>query len=1138
RAIRPRPLDIAVVGLACLVPGATTAGRLWHNILTKHSPITEIPPDRFEADRWFDGDRKARDKIYGKWGGFVADLPFDPLKYGIPPASIPSIEPMQLLAMELVDRALRDAGYGDHNPLRERTSIVLGVGGGAGELGANYAFRAMLPRFLENPDESLWGQLPEWTEDSFAGILFNVVAGRISNRFDFGGVNCTIDAACASSLAAVYWACHELASGQCDMAISGGCDTMQNPFGYLCFAKAGALSPRGVPRVFDADADGIVISEGHAAVVLKRREDAERDGDKIYALIRAVSSGSDGRSKGLTAPRMEGQLRTLRRAYAQAGVDPASVRLFEAHGTGTAVGDQTEGQALTTLLAEANAPPQSVAVGSIKSMIGHTKCAAGAVGLVKAIMALQHRVLPPTLHVERPNPKAGLVDGPLFANTEARPWLEHAGPRRAGVSSFGFGGTNFHVLLEEYDRSPTARPVAARADRARELFVVGADEPAGIPPALRALAREAECLSRTEIDSAFARFAYTQHLRTARVAKTIRAALIAASLSELQDLLQKFAAALNERGEIIGKLPAGVHYTAQPPLAGETAFLFPGQGSQHPGMLQELAVEYPEVRACLERADAQLETILGDRLSKYLHPAPAYSDADRMRGVEELKATHIAQPALGACGRAMHLLLEAFGLRASMYAGHSFGELVALAAAGAVSEATLLQLAAARGQAMAQAGDSPRGAMLAVSATAAQLEPLIHDVADVWLANRNSPSQTVLSGSTAAIAAAQAKLEAAGVAVRQLPVSVAFHTPYMNAPREAFRATLAAAEVSTPTGRVYSNVTAAAYDGDATQIRTLLAEQLTSEVRFVEQIERMYQEGARIFVEVGPKGVLTGLVREILRGRPHVAIATQSTVDGGAERFLSALALLAVNGVDVSLDRLYEHRELEPLNRATLAGAVPEPLKPHMWLINGAYARRVGQPRRDTSPQARLASSHEPFTAVQQQTGGPTAYREESVENEPSMPAPPGREAAPPRQIATANHIASEIGSAGHPPEPVAPAGGGMTSNDYALFQQTMRQFLQTQESVLRHLFGGGSGAAAQGAIEAAPAVPVAAPPATRQTPPVGESPASSADGVEPAVSPAVARQPVSAARPASASPPMPVSPAPKAAAPSISEPS
>ncbi len=451
----------------CSIPA-----ELWDNILQQRDLLQRVPTDRFDVDRWHDPQRGTRDKIYATTGGFVDTILFDPLKYGIPPKSLPSIEPVQLLALELVDRALQDAGCGGYqgdNPDKERCSVISRCGGGVSELCSRYIIRSALPHHFAHVDESLLGELPEWTEDSFAGILLNVIAGRVSNRFDLGGVNFTVDAACASSLAAVYLACRELADGTSDMVITGGCDTVQNPFGYLCFATAGALSPRGRSHTFDQSADGIAISEGLAAVVLKRVADAERDGDRIYAVIRAAAGGSDGRSLGMTAPRREGQVRTFSRAYAQARISPATVELFEAHGTGTALGDRTECESLATILNHGGATLHSSAIGSVKSNIGHTKCTAGVAGLMKAALALHHRVLPATIHVDSPDPQGPLVDGPLYVNTESRPWIRSENPRRAGVSAFGFGGTNFHVVLEDYEDAAwdapgnrARRPVAGR----------------------------------------------------------------------------------------------------------------------------------------------------------------------------------------------------------------------------------------------------------------------------------------------------------------------------------------------------------------------------------------------------------------------------------------------------------------------------------------------------------------------------------------------------------------------------------------------------------------------------------------------------------------------------------------------------
>ena len=274
----------------------------------------------------------------------------------------------------------------------------------------------------------------------------------MANRFDLGGRNFTVDAACAASLAAVDLAVRELEEGSSDMVVVGGADTMQNPFAYLCFSKTHALSPRGRCHTFDDSSDGIAISEGIAMIILKRLADAERDGDRIYAVIKGVGGSSDGKDKGLTAPRPEGQMRALTRAYAKAHVSPATVEIIEAHGTGTAVGDQAEVASLSRVFSAAGAARQSCGIGSVKSMIGHTKCTAGVASVIKIALALHHKVLPPTINVEKPNTRVNFPATPFYVNTEARPWIKKQVdvPRRAGVSAFGFGGTNFHAVLEEY----------------------------------------------------------------------------------------------------------------------------------------------------------------------------------------------------------------------------------------------------------------------------------------------------------------------------------------------------------------------------------------------------------------------------------------------------------------------------------------------------------------------------------------------------------------------------------------------------------------------------------------------------------------------------------------------------------------
>jgi acyl transferase domain-containing protein/NAD(P)H-dependent flavin oxidoreductase YrpB (nitropropane dioxygenase family)/NAD(P)-dependent dehydrogenase (short-subunit alcohol dehydrogenase family) len=1047
----PPPLDIAIVGIGCLLPGATDPQRYWDNILAKQDLIQEIPAERFEVERWFDPDPRARDKIYSRWGGFVPEVLFDPLKYGIPPASLASIEPMQLMALELVSRALADAGYECDNPLRARTSVILGVGGGAAELGVSYGFRSMLPKFLENPSEAVLAELPEWTEDSFAGILLNVVAGRVANRFDLGGANFTVDAACASSLAAVYLACRELSSGACDMVVTGGCDTMQGPMGYLCFSKTGALSPRGRARPFDATADGIAISEGHAAVVLKRRIDAERDGDQIYAVIRGAAGGSDGRHKGLTAPRFEGQLQTLRRAYAQARVSPASVELFEAHGTGTAVGDLAECQALGALLTASEAAASSTALGSVKSMIGHTKCAAGVAGLIKAALALKHRVLPPTLHVQEPSAKAGLEAGPLYVNADARPWVGHDQARRAGVSAFGFGGSNFHVVLEEYTDSPISDDVRMpRRELPAELFCLAAASPERLAQSIRSLRAEIQEARSAGALIALADLAFTVHSRGA--AGKCRAAMVATSVEELLKQLEAVANRL-DGGE--QALPRGAYFTDQPlASAGQVAFLFPGQGSQFPDMLRDLAIDFQEVRQCLEQADRDTPWTRSAPLSAYILPPSRFRDTDRASDVQRLKDTAVAQPALAAANLAMLRLLAAFDIRPQMTAGHSFGELVALHAADCFDASELFRLAASRGQAMAASDSSDpaaEGAMLAVAAPAEHVESILLDYDRVWLANLNSPRQTVLSGSSVAIDRARVRLEQMNVPCQAIPVACAFHTPLMAGATTRFQQTLDNSPFNPPQIPVFSNLTGAEYPSDPQSIRRTLLGQIESQVRFREQIENLYSAGARIFIEVGPGRVLSGLVAETLGQRAHrtVPVAPRGN---GLHQWLLALAALYAEGLTLRANRLYVGRQLTRLELRHLASEAKAGPPKHTWRLNGSSVRPVGASPLAAPPRGQFVVGAQALAAASQSN---TAHTQPVAQD--SAPASivsadlttsyqsPG-EGMPVHEFATQENDLVQW--------PPSDAEALARADAHSQFQQTMRQFLEVQRSVMLAYLG------------------------------------------------------------------------------------
>jgi len=450
-----------------MFPKARDLKEFWRLLRTGADGITDTPPTHWRSDDYLDADPKAPDKTYCGRGGFLDAVAFDPTEFGIPPTILEATDTSQLLGLVVAKSALEDAGYGggrDFN--RDRASVILGITGLqelALPLGARLghpiwrralAEAGVAPDVAEDVVQRISDSYVAWQENSFPGLLGNVVAGRIANRLNLRGTNCVVDAACASSLSAAHLAMMELATGRCDMALAGGVDTLNDIFMYMCFSKTPALSPTGDARPFSDQADGTVLGEGIGMLVLKRLHDAQRDGDRIYAVIRAIGTSSDGRSQSIYAPHAGGQARALRNAYSLAGFGPDTVSLIEAHGTGTTVGDAVEFEALKTVFREAASDGTWCAVGSVKSQIGHTKAAAGAAGLIKAALAIYHRALPPTIKIKAPNPKLTVDDGPFYLSTELRPWLPIKGqPRRAGVSSFGFGGSNFHAVLEEHEQA-------------------------------------------------------------------------------------------------------------------------------------------------------------------------------------------------------------------------------------------------------------------------------------------------------------------------------------------------------------------------------------------------------------------------------------------------------------------------------------------------------------------------------------------------------------------------------------------------------------------------------------------------------------------------------------------------------------
>ena len=896
---------IAIVGVGALFPGSVDAAAFWRNILEGRDLITDVPKTHWLIEDYFDEDMSAPDKTYAKRGGFLPDVDFDALGWGIPPAIVPATDTCQLLALMVAKRVLEDVAQGPYENLDlARTSVILGVTS-AQELLGQVNSRLQHPMWRnalrqhglpEDEVDKICQRISDhyvpWQEATFPGLLGNVVAGRIANRLNIGGTNCVTDAACASTFSALSMAANELAVGDSDMVVCGGVDTMNDIFMYMCFSKTPALSKTGDCRPFSANGDGTLLGEGLGLFALKRLADAEANNDRIYGVVRGIGQSSDGRAKSVYAPLPRGQAVALRRGYERSGCSAETIELIEAHGTGTVAGDAAEFEGLRTVFGEierSKSDPQWCALGSVKSQVGHTKSAAGAAGLFKALMAVHHRALPATIKVDAPNPKMDLETSAFHLSLRTRPWVRSSDhPRRAGVSSFGFGGSNFHVVVEEYT-GPSRRPGRMNSLPAQLVLLSG--------DSAQDVARQAdEWAAQASGPGTLAHVARTT-LSRFDAKKPARLALVASDESALRTRLTSAAERLRKTDKPF-TFADGTAFGVGNAELGQVAFVFPGQGSQYIHMGGEVAVHWDAAREPWDRAADVYARANQRPLHRSVFAPSAFTDEARTAQQAALTATEIAQPAIGVTSLGYLALIRRLGLDGDMFAGHSFGELTALHAGGALDEEAFVEAAMARGRVMAEAASRTSGSMTAVSArredvltalAAAQVEGVV-------AANHNAPEQVILSGPTDRIESAESALAAAKMRCHRLNVSTAFHSGVVADAEAPFSEALFKLDVRAPQFPVYRNADAQPYSPSPDEVRRRLAGAIAQPVGWVAVVEAMYAAGARTFVEVGPGAVLTGLIGRILGDRPHISVATDPRKDGRVEPFLATLATLAAAG--------------------------------------------------------------------------------------------------------------------------------------------------------------------------------------------------------------------------------------------------
>jgi acyl transferase domain-containing protein/NAD(P)-dependent dehydrogenase (short-subunit alcohol dehydrogenase family)/acyl carrier protein len=903
---------VAVIGIGGVFPDAPETQSYWKNILDKKVSIGPVPEQIFDRNAHFDpgvyGKPDKNDKSYTDIGSSAINLNFDGLKFRIPPATSKHMDENQKAILISVDEALKMVDSSKWN--RDKVSVFIGTSLG-GPLHYNFLRRVNLDRclyYLKNSPE--FNELSESkrvkvisdieneirsgtftiTEDSAPGVLPNITAARVAATFDFHGHAYTLDAACASSLAAVINGVQHLSSGESDIVICGGADMLNGELGRIYFSGINALSPTG-SYPFDSRANGFVIGEGGGVVILKRLSDAVADGDTILCTIIGYGHNSDGKGKSIAAPNFKYQAKAIQQAIEMSAVPADTIELIEAHGTSTVVGDKSEIDALKFAFESTGVKGQEFcAIGSAKSNIGHLKSAAGVAGLIKTILAIKNKKLPPSANCATVNPALGLEKSPFYINTEVREWKEKAHPRRAGVSAFGFGGANYHILLEEFRRDqyvPNLLPEKHEKRSSYTLWCSGKDNNSLDTNVRNAVANIIEN-DNVHIE------ALTEANYKAAVIDRYRLSFCFDSADDLQKKVEFW---LNDSGNAAALKLKGIFYKESDPVSSEkTAFLFPGQGSQYPDMLLSLQSAYPSTMQTAVPMDLFWKELTGERIRDLIDS----TGIGKEHTESILKNTRNTHPAMMYSNLVMFKVLQDLGVNAHYMIGHSLGEIIALTAAGAVSQQDALRMMDQRSQSFIEMKTDDPGKMIALRNDLKYVKDLIRKSGcEVFPANINSPEQIVVSGTTKSIDEFCLYIKSQKGSYVELKVSHAFHSPVVRKASEQFSRYLDKVEFMQPNAIVYSNEHCTAYPSDPSEIRKVLKNHIVAPVNFAGSIESLYEKGVRLFIEIGPGTVLSKLAQSILNGKDCTVISTSSKDGNEIESLQNALAQMFVEGVPV-----------------------------------------------------------------------------------------------------------------------------------------------------------------------------------------------------------------------------------------------